>query len=105
MKIIQLLQKPQLRGAEIFACQLSDHLVQQGHDVIVVTIFSGDSELPFKGEIINLDRPLGKRFYDIKGWRMFASMVKDFKPDIIQANAADTLKFAVSTKFLFSLNI
>lgn len=102
MRILQLVQKPQLRGAEIFACQLSNHLVTNGHKVIVVSIFNGDSKLPFKGENINLNRPLSKRFLDIKGWNKFNSIIKEFKPDIIQANAADTLKFAVSSKLLFS---
>ncbi|PRX43494.1 glycosyltransferase [Salegentibacter salegens] len=102
MKIIQLIQKPQLRGAEIFACQLSNHLKEQGHEVLVVSIFKGDSELPFKGKLISLDRPLSKRFFDLNGWKKFNSIIRKFKPDIIQANAADTLKFAVSSKILFS---
>ena len=102
MKILQLIQKPQLRGAEIFACQLSNHLMEQGHEVLVVTIFKGDSQLPFKGKLIGLDRPLSKRFFDITGWKKFNSIINDFKPDIIQANAADTLKFAVSSKMLHS---
>ena len=102
MKIIQLVQKPQLRGAEIFACQLSNHLIEQGHEVLVVTIYKGDAQLPFKGETIHLNRPLSKRFVDFKGWRKFNSIIKEFNPDIIQANAADTLKFAVSSKMLFS---
>lgn len=102
MKIIQLIQKPQLRGAEIFACQLSNHLMEQGHEVLVVTIFNGDAPLPFKGKVIGLDRPLSKRFFDFKGWKNFINIIKEFNPDIIQANAADTLKFAVSSKMLYS---
>lgn len=102
MKIIQLIQTPQLRGAEIFACQLSNHLVDQGHDVIVVTIFTGNSSLPFKGEMIHLDRSLSQRFYDFKGWKEFSKIVGEFQPDIIQLNAADTLKFAVASKLLYS---
>lgn len=101
MKIIQLIQKPQLRGAEIFACQLSNHLEIQGHDVIVVTIFKGNSNLPFKGKTIHLGRPLTKRFFDLKGWKKFNQIIKEFNPDIIQLNAADTLKFAASSKLLY----
>jgi len=102
LKIIQLVQKPQLRGAEIFACQLSNHLMEQGHEVLVVSIFKGDSQLPFQGETIHLNRPLSKRFVDFHGWKKFSSIINDFNPDIIQANAADTLKFAVSSKMLYS---
>ena len=104
MKIINLIQKPQLRGAELFACQLSNHLLKLGHEVLVVAIFSGESKLPFDGELITLDRPIAKRFYDISGWKKFSKIAKEFQPDIIQANAADTLKFAVSTKLFFSLS-
>jgi glycosyltransferase involved in cell wall biosynthesis len=102
MRIINLIQKPQLRGAEIFACQLSNHLMEQGHEVLVVCIFKGDSQLPFKGSLIGLDRPLSKRFFDFKGWKKFNNIINEFNPDIIQANAADTLKFAVSSKMLTS---
>lgn len=38
---------------------------------------------------------------DYSGWKLFNKIIEDFKPDIIQANAADTLKFAVSSKLLF----
>ncbi len=101
MRIINLIQKPQLRGAEIFACQLSNHLMAQGHEVLVVTIFEGDSQLPFRGSFIGLDRPLSKRFFDFKGWNKFNSIINEFNPDIVQANAGDTLKYAVFSKKLF----
>jgi L-malate glycosyltransferase len=102
MKIIQLIQKPQLRGAEIFACQLSNHLIKNGQDVIVVSIFKGDAEIPFEGKQIHLNRSINKRFFDFTGWKEFYQLVNSFKPDIVQANAADTLKFAVSSKLLFN---
>lgn len=105
MRIIQLLQKPQLRGAEIFACQLSNHLMKKGHEVLVVTIFKGDSQLPFNGRLICLDRPLSKRFFDFKGWKKFNNIISEFNPDIIQANAADTLKFAISSKIIYGWKI
>ncbi len=101
MRIINLIQKPQLRGAEIFACQLSNHLMDLGHEVLLVAIFEGESQLPFNGNIIRLDRPLSKRFFDFKGWKNFYSIINEFGPDIIQANAADTLKYAVFSKKYF----
>ncbi|WP_324719188.1 glycosyltransferase family 4 protein [Salinimicrobium sp. HB62] len=102
MRIIQVIQQPQLRGAEIFACQLSNHLKAQGHKVLMVTVFKGDADIPFNGEIINLDRPLSLRLIDLKGWKKFYKIIQEFKPDIIQANASDTLKFTTSSKYFFS---
>lgn len=100
MKIVQIIQKPQLRGAEIFACQLSNHLLERGHEVWIVSLYPGDADLPFKGSVIKLNRPIHKRFYDIQGWKTFNQILHKVKPDLIQANAADTLKFAVSSKLI-----
>jgi L-malate glycosyltransferase len=101
LKILQLIQKPQLRGAEIFASQLSNHLLDEGHEVVMISLLPGESSLPFNGNIIRLDRPLSKRFIDVKGWRELAMHIQKFKPDVIQANAGDTLKFAVFSRLLF----
>jgi L-malate glycosyltransferase len=101
MKVLQLIQKPQLRGAEMFACQLSNHLLDMGHDVTVVCLLDGSAKLPFKGNLVNLKRPLSKRFFDIGGWKQLAKYINENKPDIIQANAGDTLKFVVLSKLFF----
>lgn len=100
MKILQLIQKPQLRGAEIFACQLSNHLMEQGHEVVMVCLVEGSAQLPFKGKLIHLNRPLNKRLIDVKGWKQLAAVIEEHKPDILQANAGDTLKFAVFSKLV-----
>lgn len=101
MKILQVIQRPQLRGAEIFACQLSNHLLDQGHDVVVLTLYPGDGELPFKGTQIHLNRPISHRLFDFIGWKKFAEYINKYQPDVIQANASDTLKFCSSSKYLF----
>lgn len=101
MRILQLIQKPQLRGAEVFACQLANALVNNGHEVKVVAIFVGNAELPFTGKVLSLSRPLNKRMFDLAGWRMLAQLIQDFNPDIIQANAGDTLKVAALSKLIF----
>ncbi|MEB2778308.1 glycosyltransferase family 4 protein [Algoriphagus sp. D3-2-R+10] len=101
MRIIQLIQKPQARGAEIFTALLSKELERLGHQLILVSLFEGDFRLPFKGKQIHLNRPSKKRFWDIKAWRKLNELIQDFQPDIVQANAADTLKFSVFTKMLF----
>lgn len=101
MKVLQLVQKPQLRGAEIFASQLSNHLQKSGVDVHLISVFKGTSELPFTGRISHLKRPLKKRLWDFKAWKTFAELVEHEQPDIIQANAGDTLKFAILSKLFY----
>ncbi len=102
MIIFQLIQKPQKRGAEIFAAQLSEKLQGLGHQVVLITIFEGRCDLPYSGEIINLNRPINKRLYDYKGWKQLANLVSKYNPDIIQCNAGDTLKWAIFSKLLFN---
>jgi glycosyltransferase involved in cell wall biosynthesis len=105
MKIFQIIQKPQLRGAEIFACQLSKKLSQKGHECVVVTLFKGDAVLPFTERIVHLGLSKKNRFIDWTGWKKLADLIKSEKPDIIQANAGDTLKYAVISKLLFRWKI
>ena len=72
---------------------------------MVVSIYGGSAILPFKNPIVSLKRPKGKRYVDLKGWRELGEIIKNFKPDIIQANAADTLKYAVFSKMVFKWNV
>ena len=101
MKILQLIHRPQNRGAETFASQLSDHLIALGHQVKMVAIFSGEAALPFQGEITCLDASPEKRFVDVRAWRKLAEIIKSFEPDVVQPNAGDTLKYAVFSKIIF----
>jgi len=101
MIIFQLIQKPQKRGAEIFASQLSEHLQKLGHQVILISLFEGVCDLPFSGEIIHLNRPLSKRWYDFSGWKKLADLVNKYNPDIVQCNSGDTLKWGVLSRQIF----
>ncbi|MEM6525805.1 MAG: glycosyltransferase [Bacteroidota bacterium] len=101
MKIIQLLQRPQLRGAEIFASQLSAELLKMGHDCDMLILFDGQDTAKFEGRVSRLNRPLSKRFYDLAGWKQLNQLIREEKPDIVQANAADTLKFSAFSKFIY----
>lgn len=101
MIIFQLIQKPQKRGAEIFAAQLSQKLEELGNKVILISVFEGVCDLPFSGETIHLNRPLSKRWFDLEGWKKMSTLIKKYNPEIIQCNAGDTLKFAVLSKQFF----
>jgi glycosyltransferase involved in cell wall biosynthesis len=102
LTILHLIQKPQLRGAEVFASQLSTHLNAQGHRAIIVFVFPGKAApLPFTGEMKHLNGSPKKRLWDVKAWRTLAQIIKEEKPDVVQANAGDTLKYAVLSKLYF----
>lgn len=105
MRILQLIQAKQYRGAEIFCCQISNHMEDLGHEVLVVSIYNGTANLPFKGRIRILDRPKNQRWFDYEGWRELNNIIRTFDPHIVQANAADTLKYAVLSKISFKWNV
>ncbi|MEO2063048.1 MAG: glycosyltransferase family 4 protein [Christiangramia sp.] len=99
MKILHLIQREQNRGAETFTVQLAKHQTALGHSVRIISLFPKKSDLPF--EIINIGARESRRFYDFEAWRNLNGFIKTFKPDIIQANAGDTLKYASFSKFFF----
>lgn len=101
MKILHLIQKPQNRGAETFTCQLAGHEVEMGHEVKIVSIFDGVAELPWKGTIYTIQGSPKNRFFDLFAWKRLAKLISDFEPDIVQANAGDTLKYVVWSKLIF----
>lgn len=102
MRILQIIQKKQYRGAEIFCCQLSNHLMNLGHEVEVYSVYDGKASLPLeRKKVKTLNRNQKRRFVDYSGWKQLAGIIKNFKPDIVQANAADTLKYAVMSRFVF----
>ncbi|SDS25409.1 glycosyltransferase [Christiangramia echinicola] len=101
LKILQLIQKKQYRGAEIFCCQLSNELLEKGHEVLIYSVFDGSANLPFNGNVYTLDGNQNYRYGDYKGWKAISNIINNFKPDVIQANASDTLKYAVFSRMIF----
>jgi L-malate glycosyltransferase len=102
MKVLQLIQKPQLRGAEIFACQLSMELKKIACTVDVAYLFSHEPfSLDFDLNFIPLDGNPRRRLWDLKAYRKLNKIVTEGGYDIVQANAGDTLKYAALSKFLF----
>lgn len=101
MKILHLIHKSQHRGAETFACQLAKHQRHFGHQVRIIAIYYGKSQLNWEDSIDTIG---GKQQYilDIKAWKRLAEEVKRFQPDVIQANSGDTLKYAVFSKKIFN---
>lgn len=72
-----------------------------GHEVLLVSLVVGDAVLPFEGRTEVLGASLHRKWWDVAGWKRLARLIHSFQPDIVQANAADTLKYAVLSKLLF----
>lgn len=103
MKILQVIQKPQYRGAEIFACQLSVELKKLGHEVDVLFLFgTNDEQLPFPLHFIHLEANIKKRFWDFRAYEKLNDFILKGNYDIVQANAGDTLKYTVMSKYIYN---
>ena len=101
MKILQIIQRQQLRGAEMFADQLSRELLTRGHECLIVALYGGKPRFSFVSKVKHLNANPGKRFFDLGGWKLLSNIIKEFKPDVVQANASDTLKFSVFSKIVY----
>ena len=99
MNIIQIIQKKQLRGAETFALQLSRALVKRGHKVKIVVLQEGEVELDFSDvEVLHIN---AKSLFDLKSFKKLATIIRNFKPDWVQANAGDTMRYAVLSRLIY----
>lgn len=100
MKIIQLVTKRQYRGAEVFAAALSSALQERGHEVLFVGLYPPPDNVLTASNSRNIDLNGNKRAFSWSLLFQLVKLVRSEKPDIIQANGSDTLKYAVLTKLL-----
>nr|WP_255749044.1 glycosyltransferase family 4 protein [Gramella crocea] len=95
-----MVTKRQYRGAEVFAANLSDELIKLGHEIIFAGLYLNDSEVlrVEKGKNIDLsnDKSLLSSLQLIKN---LVKLINSEKPDVIQCNGSDTLKFTVAASF------
>jgi glycosyltransferase involved in cell wall biosynthesis len=102
LRILQLVQKPQRRGAEMFAAQLSAMLRTTGQAVVrtaylypndtVGTLPLVDGDLVIGGdEASPSEKLLGANPALL---RRLVAAIDDFAPDIVQANGSRTVKYA-----------
>ena len=101
MKVVLLIHQPQARGQEIFASLLGNALIQKGHEVLLISMYSGDFDLPFEGKHLRLQLNRSIDSINPLNWKRFSEEVREFQPDIVQANGGDTLKFAVLARLMF----
>jgi glycosyltransferase involved in cell wall biosynthesis len=105
MKIFQLVQKPQRRGAEIFAFQLSEDLQRRQHTVRTTYLYpyQGGEPLPVFPDDYGLPGHEHHPFERMPGvhpalLRRLIRIVDDFAPDIVQVNGARTVKYGAFAK-------
>lgn len=102
MRILQLVTRNEHRGAEMFACNLSNELGERGHDVVFAALYGPRPDqtatLPLEGvQVVELN---GKRQGKIE-WRPMKNLsrlIRQFKPDLVQANGFHALKYAAMLK-------
>lgn len=100
MRVLQLVQQAQMRGAEIDALQLGDELERRGVEVRTAYLYETRS-MPSalrRERDVRLRGDYGSVLERIPGWhpgllRRLARAVDDFRPDIIQAGGGRTVKY------------
>jgi len=100
MRVLQLVQKPQRRGAEVFAFQLSAWLRTRGHDVRTVYLYpyEGDGPLALMsgdGVLMGRERSVLERALGVHPGLLLRlrSELSAFRPTIVQVNGARTIKY------------
>jgi L-malate glycosyltransferase len=104
VRVLQLIQKPQLRGAENFACQLATELTANNVQVDIAYLFPGPHVLEERYpalKFIPVGGNIHRRFFDLRGYRAISRIVAAGHYDLVQANAGDTLKYAIFSKWIF----
>jgi glycosyltransferase involved in cell wall biosynthesis len=107
VKVLQLAQKPQRRGAEVFARQLGDWLAGAGHTVRHAYLYryEGSSPLPLGDGDVAFDRPQDTRLERLPCGNpaLLADLhrlVRRWRPDIVQANGGRSVKYAAMLALL-----
>jgi glycosyltransferase involved in cell wall biosynthesis len=109
MRILQLVQKPQRRGAEVFAFHLSRELRRREHHVRTVYLYPYNSQqagLPAESTDIHLrgkEQSILEFFpgFHFRLLRDLQKVITEFQPDIVQANGSRTVKYgAFAARFV-----
>ncbi len=104
-RVLQLIQAPQRRGAEVFALQLSVALRDRDWQSTIASLFPGDERFVHAAEAVGVwDRTLGEqRGRGPLPWkilRAIASCIDASGYRVVQANGAATLKYLATVRRL-----
>lgn len=107
MRVLQIVQRPQRRGAEVFAYDLTRRFAKLGIDTRTVYLYesNGSSPLPLHdGDVCLYGSPghLLERFPKVEPrlLKRVKSEIARFEPDIVQVNGARTVKYGALSKRL-----
>lgn len=102
MKILQLVTKRQYRGAEVFAANLSKELLLLGHDIIFVGLYRNDSNVLEVSGAHHEDLVEAERTFSATLIKNLIKLIRRERPDVIQCNGSDTLKYMVAASYFTS---
>ena len=100
MHIVQLITERERRGAQVFARQLSEQLLERGHRITFMSLYGpGANELapPEGATCVDLSHSGDSRL-SLSLVRDLAGALRAAEPDLVQANGSDTLKYSVLAK-------
>lgn len=96
MRILQLVTKRQYRGAEVFAANLSSELIKLGHSISFVGLYENMDNILVVENAENFDLSNKKTLpLSLSLISSLAKLVRRTKPDLIQCNGSDTLKYTI----------
>jgi glycosyltransferase involved in cell wall biosynthesis len=100
MKILQLVTRRQYRGAEVFAANLSAELLKLGHSIYFVGLYKNHEN------VLSVRGAVNKDLVEVKNGPLSVGLIKqivkligEVRPDVIQCNGSDTLKYMVAASF------
>lgn len=103
MRILQLITRRQFRGAEVFAAQLAAQLQISGHEVILAGLYAPPPQAldPDHLTCLDLSKLQARAIPHPAILSAIARLLRLKQIDLVQANASDTLKYAVCSKKLY----
>lgn len=111
MRILQIVQRPQRRGAELFAHDLSRSLEAAGHDLKTLYLYGveGEQRLAIQPTDSCLEGADDHPFERFPGFhpsmvRRVIREIQEFGPDIVQVNGSRTVKYGAAAKLVSRSN-
>ena len=104
MRILQVITRNELRGAEVFVGLLSQTLAARGHDVCIAALYAPTTRshplaVDEDVRVVELNGRVKGRIEAATSYRLLRT-VGEFRPDVVQANAFHAMKYLVLTKRL-----